>query len=77
MDKFNPTTRKIVQAMGAIALLGCAFTQQTMAEENWKLFLKNAYIDRNFYNDAFKDTVSWSQGVSLFYTSDYQKTPFD
>lgn len=77
MDKFNPTTRKIVQVMGAVALLGCAFTQQTLAEENWKLSLKNAYIDRDFDNDAVKDTGSWSQGVSLFYTSDYQKTPFD
>ncbi len=30
---------------------------------------KNAYINRNFDNDALKDTGSWSQAASLFYKS--------
>ncbi|MDC4992356.1 OprD family outer membrane porin [Acinetobacter baumannii] len=47
------------------------------AEDNWKLFLKNAFIDRDFENPVVKDNGSWSQGVSLFYYSDLKETPID
>jgi benzoate transport porin len=47
------------------------------ASDNWKLFLKNAYIDRDFKNSQIKDNGSWSQGISLFYTSDFKETPVD
>lgn len=43
------------------------------AEDNWTLNLKNAYIQRD--NSDTKDMGSWSQGVSLFYKSDYYQTP--
>ncbi|HDU7926899.1 TPA: outer membrane porin, OprD family, partial [Acinetobacter baumannii] len=38
-------------------------------EDEWKFTLKNAYINRDFDNDALKDTGSWSQAASLFYKS--------
>lgn len=47
------------------------------ADENWTLNLKNAYIDRNYDSVTQKDAGSWSQGVSLFYKSDYYDTPID
>ncbi|WP_288432396.1 benzoate transport porin BenP [uncultured Acinetobacter sp.] len=47
------------------------------AQDNWTLSLKNAYIDRDYDGNAVKDTGSWSQGASLFYKSDYYKTPID
>lgn len=37
--------------------------QQT--EDEWKFTLKNAYISRDFDNDALKDTGSWSQCIFL------------
>jgi len=46
-------------------------------EDNWKLFLKNAYIERDFDNPVVKNNGSWSQGVSLFYYSDFNETPID
>ena len=36
---------------------------------------KNAYINRDFDNDALKDTGSWSQAASLFYKSKMHDTP--
>ncbi|ABO12295.1 porin for benzoate transport (BenP) [Acinetobacter baumannii ATCC 17978] len=47
--------------------------QQT--EDEWKFTLKNAYINRDFDNDALKDTGSWSQAASLFYKSKMHETP--
>ena len=40
----------------------------------WKLALKNAYINRDFGNDQ-KDAGSWSQSASLFYNSKMTDTP--
>ena len=74
MDKFKKS-RKVLSAVMPLALLGLSFNQTAFAEDNWKLYLKNAYIERDFENSALKDTGSWSQGISLFYTSDYQNTP--
>ena len=54
---------------------GCAMMQQLHAEDEWKFTLKNAYIDRNFDQSNVKDTGSWSQGASLFYTSKFHDTP--
>ncbi len=45
------------------------------AKEEWKFTLKNAYINRNFENEALKDTGSWSQAASLFYNSRMLETP--
>lgn len=44
-------------------------------DDQLKLVLKNAYIERNFDNPDVKDTGSWSQGISAFYTSGYTDTP--
>ena len=40
-----------------------------------EIHFKNAYINRNFDNDALKDTGSWSQAASLFYKSKMHDTP--
>ena len=77
MDKLKISPRKVLTLLTHSALIGLACSQMAFAEDNWKLFLKNAYIDRDYENSALKDTGSWSQGVSLFYTSDYQDTPIN
>lgn len=61
----------------SLAILSIGLSQNVFAEDHWKLFLKNAYIDRDFDNEAVKDTGSWSQGISLFYDSKFQDTPID
>ena len=45
-------------------------------QDEWKLTLKNAYINRDYLNPKVKDTGSWSQAASLFYTSKMTETPF-
>ena len=40
-----------------------------------EIHFKNAYINRDFDNDALKDTGSWSQAASLFYKSKMHDTP--
>lgn len=44
-------------------------------DDQLKVVFKNAYIDRDFDNTDLKDTGSWSQGISAFYTSGYTDTP--
>lgn len=44
-------------------------------DDQLKIVLKNAYIERDFDNPDVKDTGSWSQGISAFYTSGYTDTP--
>jgi hypothetical protein len=61
----------------SLAILSIGLSQNALAEDHWKLFLKNAYIDRDFDHDAVKDTGSWSQAISLFYDSKFQDTPID
>lgn len=61
----------------SLAVLSFGLSQAAIAEDNWRVFLKNAYIDRDFDNEAVKDTGSWSQSVSLFYDSKFQDTPID
>jgi hypothetical protein len=59
-------------------LICCSTSTLQAAESNkdeWKLTLKNAYINRNYDNDALKDTGSWSQAASLFYHSKMNETP--
>lgn len=77
MDKLKISPRKVLTLLTHSALIGLACSQMAFAEDNWKLFLKNAYIDRDYENSDLKDTGSWSQGISLFYTSDYQDTPIN
>lgn len=48
--------------------------QAQPVEPEWKLSLKNAYIERDFDSAVVKDIGSWSQSVSLFYTSRMQET---
>ena len=61
----------------SLAILSIGLSQNALAEDHWKLFLKNAYIDRDFDHDAVKDTGSWSQAISLFYDSKFQDIPID
>lgn len=75
MEMLKMSKRNILSIVVQFTLIGLACNQSAFAEDNWKLFLKNAYIDRDFDNETVKDTGSWSQGISLFYNSDYQKTP--
>lgn len=57
-----------------ITALGLCCAQVAFATDNWKLTLKNAYVDRDYDNPIVKDSGSWSQGISLFYNSDFQPT---
>ncbi len=57
-----------------LAILAIGAYQSAAAEDNFKLVLKNAFIERNYDNDSIKDPGSWSQGISGFYTSDYVPT---
>lgn len=77
MDQLNPRKKMLLKLLSPLAVMGLMFSQPAMAEDNWRLFLKNAYIDRDFDNDAVKDRGSWSQAASLFYTSDYYNTGVD
>ncbi len=43
---FNTPFTKIFTTL--IFINTCAFTQLALAKDEWKLTLKNAYIDRNF-----------------------------
>lgn len=43
-------------------------------ENQFKLVLKNAFIERNFDHENIKDPGSWSQGISGFYQSKYIPT---
>lgn len=72
---FNTPFTKIFTTL--IFINTCAFTQLTLAKDEWKLTLKNTYIDRNFDQENVKDSGSWSQGVSLFYHSQFYDTPIE
>ncbi len=48
---------------------------QPPVEPEWKLTFKNAYIERNFDSEVVRDSGSWSQSASLFYTSHMKETP--
>ena len=55
--------------LSSISLLGgfvstSLWADNVSAKEEWKFTLKNAYINRNFENEALKDTGSWSQAAS-------------
>lgn len=61
-----------------LVFICCSASSIQAAELNkdeWTLTLKNAYINRNYDNQALKDTGSWSQGTSLFYKSKMNETP--
>ena len=47
---------------------------ETTNDNQFKLLLKNAFIERNFDRDDLKDPGSWSQGISGFYNSKYIPT---
>lgn len=76
--------RPKLNQLSAICIIGyvahtCAYAEETYTnpDYNWKLFLKNAYIERDYENPKVKDTGSWSQGISLFYTSNFYDTPIE
>lgn len=77
MNKIQMSSRNIIATFAQITTLGLVFTQFAYAQDHWKLTLKNAFIERDFQNEALTDTGSWSQGISLFYTSDYKALPID
>ncbi|KKW82304.1 benzoate transporter [Acinetobacter sp. AG1] len=68
--------------LSTISLIGglvstSLWADNVSAKEEWKFTLKNAYINRNFENEALKDTGSWSQAASLFYNSRMLETPMN
>ncbi|MFW3080953.1 outer membrane porin, OprD family, partial [Acinetobacter baumannii] len=76
IHRFKPCNLAITTLFGLLtssSLWAADTTQQS--EDEWKFTLKNAYINRNFDNDALKDTGSWSQAASLFYKSKMHDTP--
>ena len=73
--KVNTFNKNLFFAVSHLTIMGLLIGQHAVANDNWKLTLKNAYIERD--NTALEDTGSWSQGISLFYNSDYQPTPID
>jgi benzoate transport porin len=52
-----------------------AFDPNQPIQDEWKFTLKNALINRDYQNTEVKDFGSWSQGASLFYTSNLRDTP--
>ncbi len=76
LHRFKPCNLAITTLFGLLtssSLWAADTTQQN--EDEWKFTLKNAYINRDFDNDALKDTGSWSQAASLFYKSKMHDTP--
>lgn len=74
MDQ-RPKKKIFIQLLLPLIATGMTFSQTAMAEENWRLFLKNAYVERDLDSKPLRE--SWSQAASLFYTSDYYKTGLD
>lgn len=58
--------------LGNMALCNVAHAESN--ENQFKLVLKNAFVERNFDNENIKDPGSWSQGISGFYQSKYIPT---
>ena len=52
----------------------CGVAHADTNENQFKLVLKNAFVERNFDNENIKDPGSWSQGISGFYQSKYIPT---
>lgn len=67
--KLKPMAAVII---GSMALHGVSHAETN--ENQFKVVLKNAFIERNFDNDNIKDPGSWSQGISGFYQSKYIPT---
>ncbi|MQZ30331.1 OprD family porin [Acinetobacter haemolyticus] len=59
---------------GSSSMLWAADPTQAIQDE-WKFNLKNAYLYRDYDNPNVKNFGSWSQGISLFYTSNLHDTP--
>lgn len=77
MNQIGKTSRNMITTFAQVSALGLVMLQSVYAEDHWKLTLKNAFIDRNYQNEAVNDFGSWSQGVSLFYNSPYLASPID
>ena len=67
--KLKPLVALIISNMAL-----CAVAHAESNENQFKVVLKNAFIERNFDNDNIKDPGSWSQGISGFYQSKYIPT---
>ncbi len=73
-QKLNITLTKtfaMLSLLSGVSLSG----QAQPVEPEWKLTFKNAYIERNFDSEVVRDSGSWSQSASLFYTSHMKETP--
>lgn len=70
--------KKFVKSLLSIAIVNFVWVNVSHAESSnenqFKIVLKNAFIERNFDNENLKDPGSWSQGVSGFYNSKYVPT---
>ncbi|MFX8627497.1 OprD family outer membrane porin, partial [Acinetobacter baumannii] len=76
LHRFKPCNLAIATLLGLLTSSSLWATDTAQqSEDEWKFTLKNAYINRNFDNDALKDTGSWSQAASLFYKSKMHDTP--
>lgn len=73
-QKLNITLTKtfaMLSLLSGVSLSG----QAQPVEPEWKLTFKNAYIERNFDSEVVRDSGSWSQSASHFYTSHMKETP--
>ncbi|MDO3658890.1 OprD family outer membrane porin [Acinetobacter genomosp. 15BJ] len=78
VHKFNPLYLRaaiLFVMLGFSSPIVVAAENGKSTQEEWKLTLKNAYINRDYDNPNLKDTGSWSQAASLFYKSNMQDTP--
>ncbi len=78
VHKFNPLYLRaaiLFVMLGFSSPIVVAAENSKSNQEEWKFTLKNAYINRDYDNPNLKDTGSWSQAASLFYTSQLHDTP--
>ncbi len=68
------TTVKTLLSLLIVNMMASNLVHAESNENQFRLVLKNAFIERNFDNDNLKDPGSWSQGISGFYNSKYVPT---
>ena len=70
---FNTPFTKIFTTL--IFINTCAFTQLTLAKDEWKLTLKNAYIDRNLTKKMSKIRGVGHKAYHYFITHNFMTHP--
>ena len=68
------TTTKTLLSLLVINVMTSSIVHAESNDNQFKIVLKNAFIERNFDNENLKDPGSWSQGISGFYNSKYIPT---